>query len=659
MVMGVLSVRENRIIFQKRDELAVIEAWGADCLRFRSSPNARLTDENWNLLAQPQTSCSAVVEGDRAVITNGKISAEMFPSGKVVYYKDGKEILAERSEMAFHMKFRDYRSLGGDNHRATVVFQPCDKEHFYGLGQEQNDCFDLKGSTSELVHKNAKSSIPFVYSSRGYGFLWNNPAIGRCELTNNHSLWTANSTKQIDYVVIAGDAPAQVMAKYADLTGHAPKFPAWASGFWQSKLRYEDQEELLEVAREYHKRGIPLSVIIIDYFHWTEQGEWKLDPKYWPDPEGMCKELEKMGIKPVVSIWPTINPNSENYQYMDERNMLLRTESGQYGIFNFYGLQTHIDPSNPQTREYVWSRVHENYYEKGIKSYWLDEAEPEINPVHYDNLRFFKGNGEEVGLIYPYHYCQLFYEGLKKAGEDEIISLVRAAWIGSQRFGALVWSGDIPSTFESLRMSVKTGLNMAMCGIPWWNSDIGGFWGADIESDYFRELIVRWFQFGVFCPVTRLHGARKRSPGQVERNPGVKERSGGDNEIWSFGEKAYTILKKLVELRERLRPYIHKHMDIASETGKPVMRPMFFDYPEDEACYSLGDQYLFGDDILFAPIVHQGQTCREVYLPSGAWIDVNTGKEYSGGGSMMMHADLDRFIAFVKKGSEWLDVFIG
>jgi alpha-D-xyloside xylohydrolase len=207
-------------------------------------------------------------------------------------------------------------------------------------------------------------------------------------------------------------------------------------------------------------------------------------------------------------------------------------------------------------------------------------------------------------------------------------------------------------------MSVKTGLNMAMCGIPWWNSDIGGFWGGDIESDYFRELIVRWFQFGVFCPVTRLHGARKRTPGQIERNPGVKERSGGDNEIWSFGEKVYPILKKLVELRERLRPYIHKHMDIASETGIPVMRPMFFDYPEDEVCYSLGDQYMFGDDILFAPIVQQGQTCREVYLPSGLWIDVNSRKEYSGGCSVKMHAELDRFIAFVKKGSECLNVFV-
>src|SRR5690606_10187470 len=199
--------------------------------------------------------------------------------------------------------------------------------------------------------------------------------------------------------------------------------------------------------------------------------------------------------------WPTINPKSENYAYMNERNMLVRTERGQYGIFDFHGLQTYFDAMNPETREFVWSKIYENYYKNGIKTFWLDQAEPEFHPNQYDNLRFYRGNGEEVALLYPYHYSQLFYEGLKSAGESEIISLTRAAWIGSQKFGALVWSGDIPSTFESLRMSVKTGLNMAMSGIPWWNSDIGGFWGGDPESEYFRELIVRWFQFGVFCPV--------------------------------------------------------------------------------------------------------------------------------------------------------------
>ena len=655
--MGVLQITDSKIVFQRRDEMAVLEPYGPDILRFRASPSGRIIEQNWTLLPPQSSDCQFELHDHKAVIKNGKISAEFWDNGKVVYYKDGQVLLAERSEMAFFMGYREYRQVGGDNYRATVIFEPYPNEHFYGLGQEQNDLFDLKGSTSQLLHKNTKSSIPFVYSSRGYGFLWNNPSVGRCELTNNHTLWEANSTKQVDYLVIAGDTPGEVMQKYGHLTGFAPRFPAWASGFWQSRLRYETQADVLNVAREYKKRGIPLSVLIIDYFHWTEQGDWKFDPAYWPDPAAMCQELREMGIRPIVSIWPTINPNSENYRYMDERNMLVRTERGLAGIFPFYGDQTYIDPTNPETREYVWSKIRDNYYNKGIQSYWLDEAEPEIRPVHFDNLRFYYGNGEEVGLLYPFYYNKLFYDGLRGMGENEIISLTRAAWIGSQRLGALVWSGDIPSTFEALRMSVKTGLNMAMCGIPWWNSDIGGFWGADIESEYFRELIVRWFQFGLFSPVMRLHGARKRIKEQGPRPPGLKEPTGGPNEIWSFGDRAYPILCRLIELRERLRPYIHKYMDIASQTGSPLMRPMFFEYPDDEVCYPLGDQYLFGEDILFAPIVNRGQTERSVYLPEGEWVNVNDRQTYQGKRFVNAHAEIDQFIAFVKKGSRWLAVF--
>ena len=655
--MAVLQAEQSRITLQRRDETVVIEPYGRDTLRFRSTRDGEIRQEYWTLLPPEETDCTTELRDHRALIVNGAISAELFDNGKVVYYKHGKELLAERSEMAFFSGYREYLPVGADNYRATVIFEPYADEHFFGLGQEQNDVFDLKGSTSQLIHRNTKSSIPFVYSSRGYGFLWNNPSVGRCELTHNHTLWEASSTKQIDYLVIAGDTPADVMHKYADLTGHAPKFPSWASGFWQSRLRYERQEDVLRVAKEYVRRGIPLSAIVIDFFHWPEQGEWKFDSRYWPDPEALSKELAELGIRPIVSIWPTINPNSENYRHMDDRNMLVRTQRGLYGVFPFHGHQTYIDPTNPKTREFVWSRIRQNYYSRGFKNYWLDEAEPEIRPVHLDNLRFHAGNGEEVGLLYPFYYAKLFHDGLMSENQEEIILLIRAGWIGIQRFGALVWSGDIPSTFEALRMSVKTGLNMAMCGIPWWNSDIGGFWGGDTQSEYFRELIVRWFQFGVFCPVMRLHGARRRTENQGKPDPALKEPSGGENEIWSFGDQVYPILRNLIGLRERLRPYIHRRMDIASETGAPLMRPMFFEYPDDEVCYTLDDQYMFGEDILFAPIVKQGQTQREVYLPEGEWVNVNDGKVYKGPASVYASAEIDEFIAFVKKGSDCLKAF--
>ena len=364
-----------------------------------------------------------------------------------------------------------------------------------------------------------------------------------------------------------------------------------------------------------------------------------------------------MKIEPVVSIWPTINPKSENYEEMNEANMLVRTENGQYGTLEFYGQQTFIDVTHPKTGSFVWDKVKENYYKYGIRTFWLDEAEPEVHPQQYSNLKFYAGNGAHSAMVYSYYYSKMFNEGLKSEGETDIILLTRAAYPGTQKFGSLVWNGDIMSTFEALRLSVITGLSMAMSGIPRWNSDIGGFLVGDIESDYFKELVVRWAQFGVFSPVMRLHGSRLRTKNQKDRHPDVKERSGGDNEIWSFGEENYKILKGLVELRERLRPYICHYMDLASETGAPIMRPMFFDYYEDEVCYTLEDQYMFGEDILFAPISAQGQTGREVSLPEGSWIDVNTKEVYEGKKWVTCTAQLHQFIAFVREGSNVINVF--
>ena len=332
--------------------------------------------------------------------------------------------------------------------------------------------------------------------------------------------------------------------------------------------------------------------------------------------------------------------------------MLIRTTKGSDRVVSFYGPQAEIDVTNPKTRKYVFSKLKENYLDNGVDGLWFDEAEPEIHPEHFDNLLFYAGRGDEVGLVYPYFYSQMASDGFTGMGEVPVV-LTRAAYLGSQKFGALVWSGDVFSSFESLSEQVKAGLNMSVCGIPWWNTDIGGFWGGDTESEYYRELIVRWFQYGVFSPVMRVHGNRNRH-GEKKRD--VKEPTGDPNEIWSFGDRNYKILKDLVLLRERLRPYIEKHMKIASEKGYPVMRPMFFDYPDDEVCYTLGEQYMFGDDILFAPIVNRGQCEKEVYLPEGKWILTKTGEKYDGG-RYTVHADIDEFVAFVREGADVLNAF--
>lgn len=658
--MAKLTLNNESIFFQRKDEILRIDAYGPDCIRVRSTRNAVISDEAWTLM--PPTDAQFEIIGDekKATLTNGDIRVEIIVregwySTVIHFYKGDKKILSTTEEGDYVNR---YKHVSGDMYQVKAIFESNPSEHFYGLGQEQQDYFDRKGCCVELAHWNTKSTIPVLYSSLGYGFIWNNPAPGRCEATNNHTLWCANEAYQIDYLVFGGKTPADLAKRYCKLTGYSPCIPDWALGFWQCKLRYESQEDLLEVAREYKKRGIPIDAIVIDYFHWTEQGDWKFDPKYWPDPKAMCDELEELGIHPVVSVWPTINPDSENYAEMSEGNMLIRTENGQFGTFNFYGQQTFIDATNPTTREFVWDKLKKNYYDYGIKTFWLDEAEPEVHPQQFNNLHFYAGNGAQTALLYPFYYSKMLYDGLKKEGEEEVIGLTRAAYIGSQRFGMAVWNGDIPSTFKALKQSIVSGLSMSLCGIPWWNSDIGGFHSGDIESDYFRELIVRWFQFGVFSPIMRLHGARKKTKNQIDRHPGVKETSGGDNEIWSFGEKNYPILKSLIELRERLRPYLRDLMVENSKTGAPIMRPMFYHFSDDEVCYTLDDQYMFGADILFAPIYEQGCTSRRVYLPKGEWILTKDGTKYEGAQWIEVEAKIDEFIAFVTPESGLLDFFI-
>ncbi len=643
------TVEKNRIVFSRSNELVRITPCHKNAIRFEAFPDCREFDEDFTLM--PQTADAVIEDKDYCLFMSvGKLKIQLERNGKITFYNDGRIILEEKPELAFNDGYRHYERKEGA-WSARITFKSNDGEHFYGLGHEPSNKFDLKGCSFDIRHVNAKCTIPFVYSSLGYGFIWNNPAIGNVELSENRTRWSVGATRKIDFVVIAGN-PKEVSEALADLTGHAPVMPHWATGFWQSRLRYETQEDLLEVARRYKKENIPLSVIISDYFHWTEQGDYKFDPEYWQDVKAMTDELHEMGTKLIVSIWPTINENSENYWYMHDNNMLIRTTKGSDKVFSFYGPQAEIDVTNPATREYVFSKLKQNYLDNGVDCLWFDEAEPEIHPEHFDNLLFYIGRGDEYGLIYPYYYVKMAYDGFQKMGKVPVI-LTRAAYLGSQKYGALVWSGDIYSDFESLSEQVKAGLNMSMCGIPWWNTDIGGFWGGDTQTDEFRELIVRWFQYGVFCPVMRVHGNRNRH-GEKKRD--VKEPTGDPNEIWSFGERNFEILRDLVLLRERLRPYIEKQMQTASEKGYPVMRPMFFDYPEDEICYTLGEQYMFGDDILFAPVVNRGQTQKEVYLPEGEWVLTKSGKTY-GKGWHTVRAEIDEFVAFVKKGADVLGCF--
>ncbi len=669
--MAIIETGNGKLYWQQGREKMLIEPWGRHSLRVRVSRNSCIDQaENWALLPQEEQA-GAVVSRDEAQgsvsIQNGNIRATIDRHGYLAFYnQDGKELLREywrnRNDLSeycvpLNYNARQLKPIIGGDWKLTAYFEAYDDERLYGLGQYQEKQLNRKGLTLELAQRNSQASIPFLLSSRGYGFLWNNPALGRVTLGLNRTEWVADSTKQLDYWITAGDTPAQIEENYSAVTGRVPMMRDDVMGFWQCKLRYRNQEELLAVARKYKELGVPLDVIVIDFFHWTKQGEWKFDPKCWPDPEAMIRELNQMGTKLMVSVWPTVDIASENHAELAQMGGLIQPDHGNlYGTF--MGYTTYFDSTHPQARELVWNRSKQNYFDKGVDLFWLDEAEPETAANDMENVRFHIGPGAQVANIYPFFYTKAYYDGMTQAGMDKVINLVRCAWAGSQRFGALLWSGDVYSCWRTLREQLCAGLSASVSGIPWWTCDIGGFLAGRTDDPKFHELFIRWFELGAFLPVFRLHGERlphwpNESMVYKEPNGDLQFGTGADNEIWSYGEKNLEICKKYIFLRDQLRPYVKKTMEQAHEQGAPVMRPLFYAYPQDAKAWEVEDSYLFGDDILVAPVMEEGAVQRPVYLPQGeTWREVATGKRFEGGQWVQAEAPLEVIPLFVREGSQ-------
>ena len=570
------------------------------------------------------------------------------------YNQRGELLLREISNGgALQKKARHFRPLPGGEYELKVSFEASPEEKIYGMGQYQQEIMNLKGCNLELAHRNSQASIPFYLSDKGYGFLWHNAAVGEVHFGVNTTEWLARSARQMDYWITAGDTPAQIEEAYAGATGKSPMMPEYGLGFWQCKLRYYNQEQVLRIAREYKERGITPDVLIIDYYHWPRCGDWRFDPEYFPDPEAMVKELHEMGIETMVSVWPQVDVRSENFEEMKQKGLLLKSNMGVDVQMIFHGNNLFLDATNPRTRKYVWEKLKKNYADMGIRTFWLDEAEPEFGTYDFDLYTSSAGPMARTGNIYPREYARLVYEGQQEMGQRDVVNLIRCAWAGSQRYGALVWSGDIMSTYEDFRRQICAGLHMGICGIPWWTTDIGGFHGGNIEDSGFRELLVRWFQFGTFCPVMRLHGSRQPHQPIVNRAGEERECTGADNEIWSFGEEAYPILVKFIGIRERMRDYTREVMRQAHEKGSPVMRTLFYEFPEDKECWDITDAYLYGPDILVAPVCHEGAEGRRVYLPQGAsWTHAGTGEVYEGGVWLDVEAPLETVPLFLRDGRQ-------
>lgn len=679
-----IEQQQNRLILHSGVTQLWIDPWGADSVRIRMTGEPEMDAHDWALTEEmPEITPVITAEevdttdpwyqsaeyahyhqtGKVYTYTNGKLTVKINPEGWLSFYNQRGELLTEeywrnrnrinRYSTSLRIPARELKPIPGTNDFAlSARFEAFDDEMIFGMGQYQDKHLNKKGATLELCHRNSQASVPFFVSSRGYGFLWNNPAIGTATFATNRTEWTARSTRKLDYFITCGDTPADIERNYSAATGRTPMMPEYGLGYWQCKLRYRTQEELLTVARRHKAMGLPLDAIVVDFFHWTRQGDFKFEPLDWPDPDAMVRELKEMGVETVVSVWPTVDERSENYGEMADRGYLVRTDRGK-DTMTWMGATVYFDATHPGAQKFVWEKCRENYYAKGIRCFWLDEAEPEYDCYEFDNYRYWAGPALQTSNIYPVGYAKGFYDGLKAAGETEIMSLVRCAWAGSQKYAVLSWSGDVYSSFRAMREQLQAGLSMGMAGIPWWTCDIGGFMGGDASDPAFRELLLRWFAWGCFSPVFRMHG--ERSPWyerEQEYRNGVRQlTSGQDNEVWAFGEENTPILCKYLFIREKLRPYIRRVMQAAHETGAPVMRPLFYDFPADKAAWQVEDSYMFGPDLLVSPVMEPGVTERRVYLPEGAaWKDAFTGTVYPGGQTVTVPAPIDVIPVMIRDG---------
>jgi alpha-D-xyloside xylohydrolase len=548
-------------------------------------------------------------------------------------------------------------------YQVGASFAPLADEHYYGLGQNQESLgpLDLRGRVIDCKHwydapAGESVCVPFMVSSKGYGIVWDNPSATRfVGAVNGRTGFQSNVGERVSFFVITGSTPEEIYSGYARLTGKTPIPPKAAFGLIQSKARYESQAEVLRVANTYRQKKYPLDVMVVDWFYWTRMGQMDIDPSQFPDPVGMNKQLHEMGMQSIISIWPRYETSGRYYNELDGKGYFLKDKDGKSvdGLpFRSDRTGALIDSTNPAARKWFWEKARDNILSQGFDYPWLDETEPDLVP---DSAFYSIGSGDRYHNVFPLVHVEGVAEGMRAWKPNKrVLILSRAAYLGSQRTGALFWSSDINPSWEALARQIPTGLNMTASGFAYWGNDIGGWQGlpktttatkpplldpSDAREtvgnfhDY-PELFTRWFQYGTFLPTLRLHGDRKNA------------------DIWSFGKQAETVLAKYDQLRYRLIPYIYSQAKMTYDTGAPFMRPLWMDFPHDPNVPNIGTEYMFGPAFLVAPITEQGQTEKDVYLPAGSdWYNFWTNEKLTGGRWVKVAAPIDQIPVFVKAGS--------
>ena len=623
-------------------------------VRILKSPNGwKYTKESLSVIETPQKVKTAVTqEGNIVRLKSSEMGVALnLESGVVSFFNaKGEPLLSEKGKP----EFTDFDDAGTKTFAIKQSFILDKDEPLYGLGILQNGKMSQRNQTKHLVQGNVEDVVPFVQSVKGYGLFWDNYSPTNFADKAEGTSFQSEVGDCIDYYFMYGGNADGVVAQMRALTGQVPMFPLWTYGYFQSKERYKSQEETVGVVRKYRELGVPLDGIIQDWQYWGHNYLWNaMDFKnpLFNEPQKMINDVHGMNAHMLISIWSSFGPMTKPYRELDKKGMLFNFSTWpQSGLETWppdmeypSGVRVY-DAYNPKARDIYWKYLNEGIFKLGMDGWWMDSTEPD----HLDwkpedfNTKTYLGSFRKVRNAYPLLTVGGVYDNQRAVTSDKrVFILTRSVFAGQQRYGANVWSGDIGSSWESLRNQIPAALNVSLTGIPYWNSDIGGFFSANkfpegVKDPAFHELYVRWMQFATFTGMMRSHGTNT------------------PREIFMFGERGYWAFdaqEKMINLRYRLLPYIYSTSWKITSEGESLMRALFSDFPEDKEVLDLGDEYLFGKSILVAPVTSETRS-RSLYLPAGTrWIDFWTGEVQDGGCEITRETPVDIIPLYVKAGS--------
>jgi len=600
----------------------------------------------------------SVVDTREAIfITTAKLKIRVDRKTNAITYLDvkGNEILSESNSN--NKVMRDTTIAGIQTASCATSFASPANEALFGLGCHPLDTLSInyKGRNQNMAIKYLTGAIPVMLSTRGYGLLWDNYSESNfygAEKNNSQYTYISESGKLVDYYFFYGPSFDHIIDQYRKLTGKAPMYPKWAFGLFQSQDRYKRQTEVDSVKDNYRNNHIPVDVIVQDWFYWFPLpiGSHIMEPHAYPDPKAMVDALHRSNIHGMISIWPCFGQHTPNYDALKKAGFLTDITWDNFFVKT---RDTYYDAHNPGAREMYWQQARDSLIKKyGWDAWWVDQCEPDTeDPNNRKKSIFYTGKGIDYFNTYALMHSEGLYNKWRRdIPKKRIFLLVRQTFAGGQRNAATLWSSDITTTFAAFKVQVPQAINTCSSGIPYWTSDIGGYlshtdregipnWSQPAR----RELFTRWFQFGAFCPIFRIHGKGERA--LFSKN---------------WDEATRSVLLKFDNLRYRLLPYIYSLSSKVTNDNYTIMRSLAFDFREDPNVYNIPDQYMFGPAFLVNPVTEQlytgenasaKQKIRSVYLPKAEWYDFWTGKKLQGGQNIKADAPIDIMPLYVKAGS--------